>query len=185
MKKAFVAMVLAMAVAAVAHAGTIALVPSALTVAVGATFTVDVVVTSVDGAEVLDVQVSFDPTLVHALGASEGEYMAQQNPDFPMPFGNLFDNTNGLLSYTITRLGPNVSTGSGTAATLTFECQAQGVTTLDYAVALSDQAGATIASGTGSVDVQQGEGGVVPEPMTLALVGAALTALGVVARKRS
>jgi hypothetical protein len=186
MRKVFVTMVLAMAVAAVAHGATIALVPSALTVSVGSTFTVDVVVTGTasDAAEVLNVEVSFDPSLVAALGASEGEYMQQQSGEIPFAFGNLLDNTNGFLSYTITRFGPKTSTGSGTAATLTFECLAGGLTTLDYFAAISDQGGSTITSSTDSVSVQQGSG-VVPEPMTLALVGAALTALGVVARKRS
>ena len=78
MRKVFVAMVLAMAVAAVAQAASIALVPSALTVSVGATFTVDVVVTSAPPSDVLDVRVTFDPTLVHALGASEGTWFSAQ-----------------------------------------------------------------------------------------------------------
>lgn len=184
MKKVFVAMILVIAVAASAHAASISLVPSALTVSVGATFTIDVVVSGVGapGADVADVVVSFNPALVNALGASEGDFMAQQNLDIPLAFGSLFDNTNGLLSYTFARLGAQVSTGSGTALTLTFECMAGGPTPLTYTASLGDQLGAILVSGQGTVAVQQGP---VPEPMTMVLVGAALTALGVVARKRS
>jgi len=185
MRKTFVAMVLAMAVAAVAQAGSIALVPAAMTVSTGVTFTVDVVVTDVSG-DVLNVEVAFNPSLVNAKGASEGSWFSAQQPtDLPLSFGYLMDNVNGVMSYTITRLGPTISTGNGTAATLTFECMADGLTTLDYYVAVSDAYGAIVADATDSVSVQQGEGGAVPEPMTLALVGAALTALGMVARKRS
>jgi hypothetical protein len=185
MKKVFVAMILAIAVAASAHAATISLAPTALTVTpVGTIFTIDVVVSGVGapGAEVLDVAVLFNPARINAISASEGEFMAQQNPDIPLAFGSLFDNTNGVLSYTIARLGANVFMGSGTAVMLTFECMGAGLDIMTYVANLGDQAGGTLVSGQGTVAVQQG---AIPEPMTMVLVGAALTALGVVARKRS
>ena len=184
MRKALLAVALVMALAIGAEAGSIYLVPSAMTVAVGATFTIDVVVSGAEspGAESCNVEVYFDPSKVNALGAGEGGFMAQQNPESYMAFGYLVDNTAGVLSYTFTRLGPKVSTGSGTAAVLTFECKSAGLTIMDYFAVVSDPEGGDLLSATGEVEVQQG---VVPEPMTLVLVGAAVTALGVVARKRS
>jgi len=189
MRKALLAVALVMALAIGAQAGSIYLAPSALTVSVGATFTIDVVVSGAQapGAESCNVEVYFDPSLVHALGASEGSfYSSQLGSEMFFTFGYLMDNTAGVLSYTFTRFGPLHSTGSGTAAVLTFECQANGLTTMDYFAVVSDPDGGDLLAATGVVDVQQGEAGPpIPEPMTLVLVGAAVTALGVVARKRS
>jgi hypothetical protein len=185
MRKALVAMVLVMALAVSAHAGSVYLVPSAVTVATGATFTVDMVVSGAGapGAEACNVEVTFNPALVTVLGASEGGfYSSQQGSELYMEIGKLLDNTNGLLSYTFARLGPLLSTGSGTAAVLTFQCKDYGLTTLSYYVGLGEPEGGVLLEGTGSVAVNQGP---IPEPMTLVLIGAALTALGLVARKRS
>jgi hypothetical protein len=185
MRKALLAVVLVMALAVGAQAASIYLVPSAITVTPSQTFTIDVVVTGVaasPGAESANIEVHFDTSQVDAQGMSEGDFIQQQTGETYMAFGYLIDNTNGVLSYTFTRLGPATSSGSGTVATLTFHCKGVGTSTLDYYAVLSEPSGDDLVAGSGSVDVTQG---VIPEPMTLLLVGAAVTALGVVARKRS
>ena len=180
MKKVLFAMVLAMAVAASAQALSVALVPSSFTVTPSTIFTIDVVISDAmaPGVEVLDVLVLFNPALVEAVGASEGSFISAQGG----PVMEFLEVVPGSLSYTVTRLGPESSTGSGTAATLTFHCLAPGITQLAYLVQATDVSGDIILAQDGYVLVQQG---IVPEPMTLALIGAALTALGFVARKRS
>jgi len=184
MKKALFAMVLAMVVAASAQALTIGLVPSALTVTPSTIFVIDVVVTgaAAPGVEVIDVVVTYNPALVTGVDAAEGAWMRTGGPLLEFEEVN---NVAGYVSYTAARLGPNGSTGSGTAVTLTFHCEGPGLTALAYYVNVSDTNGDIIADGTGVIEIQQGGGQVIPEPMTLALVGVALTALGVVARKRS
>jgi len=178
MKKVLFAVVLAMAVAASAQAVSVALVPSSLTVVPSTIFTIDVVVSDAmaPGVEVLDVLVLFNPALVEAVGASEGAFISDQGGEL-MEFLEVVP---GSLSYTVTRLGPESSTGSGTAATLTFHCLALGEVDLVYLVQAADVNGDIILAEQGAVQVSQ-----TPEPMTLALIGAALTALGFVARKRS
>jgi hypothetical protein len=184
MRKALLAVALVMVLAAGAQAASIFLDPSALTVLEGTTYTVDVVVTGVGApnAESANIEVAFDPTLVNVLGANEGDFMAQQNPDLYLAFGYLLDNANGVLSYTFTRLGANTSSGSGTVAVLTFECMRPGPTALSYYLVLSDPEGNDLVAADGTARVDQTP---IPEPMTLVLIGAAVTALGVVARKRS
>jgi hypothetical protein len=178
-----------MTVAASAYAISIALVPSPSNpdpIMPCDYFVLDVVVTDAGtpGVEVLNVEVSYNPAQVTGVSMSEGEFMAQQNPEMFMAFGYLIDNNAGFMSYTITRLGPVSSTGAGTAAKLTFHCEALGLTPLSYYAAATDALGDIIVEGSGVIEVPQGEP-AIPEPMTLALIGAALTALGVVARKRS
>jgi hypothetical protein len=87
----------------------------------------------------------------------------------------------GTLNVSVTRYGPNTSEGSGTAMIVTFHCEGLGVATLSFYAGVSDPDGNKLAIKGGKVVVSQ----LVPEPMTLALIGAALTALGLVARKRS
>ena len=142
----------------------------------------------------VDIQIAFNGALVEAysvwdpemeeysvLPATEGQFIRKAGG----PILEFLGWGDGYLSYTVTRLGTKSSTGSGTAATLTFLCLAPGQTALSYLVQGTDLTGEIIMSGSGVVNVDQGGGGVVPEPMTLALVGVALTALGLVARKRS
>ena len=193
MKKTLLAMVLAMAVAAAAQAVSVSLVPGAITVTPSTVFTIDVIVTDAEapGIEVIDIQVAFNGALVEAysvwdpemeeysvLPATEGQFIRKAGG----PILEFLGWGDGYLSYTVTRLGPTSSTGSGTAATLTFHCLGPGAAPLSYLVQGTDLTGTIIMTGQGVVEVQQG---VVPEPMTLTLIGAALTALGLVARKRS
>jgi hypothetical protein len=177
-------MVLAMVVAASAQAISISLVPGALTITPSTIFVIDVVITGAEspGVEVVDVVVSYNPALVTGVNAAEGSFISAQGGPL-MEFEEV-NNNDGFVSYTVTRLGMVGSIGSGTAVSLTFHCEGPGLAELVYAAAATDVEGTIIAEAYDTIEVQQG-GGAVPEPMTLALVGVALTALGVVARKRS
>jgi hypothetical protein len=184
MKKLLLAVGLAVLVAGSAQAVSVSLVPSALTVNVSEDFVIDVVITGAQapGVEVVNVVIAYDPSLVAALDAVEGPFLPSQQPgEFLMEFENM-TYAPGVASYTVARLGPASSTGSGTAASITFHCEGNGLTLLAWNVVLADVDGNPIADVSGEVAVQQG---AIPEPMTLLLIGGALAALGVVARKRS
>ena len=179
MKKVLFTMVLSM-LAAAAYAGSVDLVPGAITVVPSTVFILEYIVTDVGPVESAGLRLTFDPALVHVLGVAEGEYIAQQYPpDSPAMLGG-WNNMAGTLNVTVTRYGPNTSSGSGTAMIVTFHCEGLGVATLSFYAGVSDPDGTKLATKVGKVIVTQ-----TPEPMTLALIGAALTALGLVARKRS
>ena len=184
MKKVVLAMGLAMVLAAAAQAMSVTIEPSATTVNVGDMFTIEVLVAdATEPVEMLEVFATFDPALMSAEGAAEGGFIESQGGDLA-EFVNL-NNGAGTISYTVLRMGPAGSTGSGTGATFDFLCQGAGTSLIDYRVVLYKLDKTVLADVTGSIEVTQGGGGVIPEPTTLALVASVLAALGVVARKRS
>jgi len=172
----------AMLVASTAYAITVTVVPSAQTVVVGSVFTLDVVVTDAGspGVEVVDVVAAFSPSDVNALGASEGGFLYQQQVGEDLLEMLLVDNSGGVMSYTVARLGPVSSTGSGTAATLTFRCMQVSAINIGVMTSLADINGNLIDIWIDLPLVVQ-----TPEPMTLVLIASALTAAGLLARKRS
>mgnify|MGYP005847752633 CR=1 FL=1 len=185
MKKALLSIAIVLALAGGAHALTVGVAPTVLTVTPSTIFTIDMVVIGalpVDVVEGVNVEYYFSGQPVETLGWNEGDFMAQQAPEMPWGFTTV-DNTLGIVSLSLVRLGSKYSTGSGTGATVTFHCTGPGVAVINYYVATGSQQG-ELVDASGQIIIHQG-GGVIPEPMTLALVGVALTALGVVARRRS
>ncbi len=186
MKKALlsVAIVLALAVAVQAH--PVAVEPtSLLTATPGEVFVVHGIALNApasDRVEGVNFEIYFDPTLVQVLGWNEGDFMAQQHPEMPWGFTTV-DNSLGIVSLTLVRLGSKYSSGSGTGASVTFQYLGGGQAVMNYYLAFATQEGEISGEEYGEIVV--GSEAIIPEPMTLALVGVALTALGVVARRRS
>ena len=181
MKRLFLTIALAALVVGSAQAITVEMQPPELTIMPSTIFVVDLMINDADqpGVEVVNVVVSYDPSLVNAIGAEEGAFLSdQQAGEYLMEFTEL-DNVGGIASYTVARLGPLTSVGSGVGASLTFHCERDGLVLLDWLVILADQNGEPIIIQEGVIPVEQ-----IPEPMTLVLIGGALAALGVVARKR-
>lgn len=117
------ALSVAFAVANVASAITVYIDPPAQAVIHNFLFTAHLVVTGVPGANGInnvDLLLSFDPTLISATGVSEGPFFESQQTGEPFFGFSSIDNTAGTVSFSFTRLGPLVSTGSGTLATITF-----------------------------------------------------------------
>jgi len=86
-------------------------------------FLVDVVVTGVPaspGVQVVDLRMTFDPTLLAGAAIAEGNFLMQQTGEPYLEVGYLIDNDTGSLSWTATRLGSKTSSGSGTLATIIF-----------------------------------------------------------------
>lgn len=91
------------------------------------------------GVDVFEIVVRFDPRRLQCTGVGEGDFIRQQSGSL---FQMLFtDNPAGLVSYAVTRIGYTASTGSGTAATLTFVALQSGATTLTFSPFLSDANG--------------------------------------------
>lgn len=186
MKKLLLAIGLAVAVAVSAQAGSISVSPLAVTAASGVRWVESVVVIDVSGAEVLDMIFTWDPTKAAVNGMPvEGGYMANQTGEAPNVYQSI-DNVNGVLSYTVNRMGPNTSSGSGTAAYVTFRSKTSDPYPIHYFVSLINLSMIRFYVGEGNIAVNGWtEGpGVIPEPMTLALIASALAGLGVYARKR-
>lgn len=184
MKKALLSVAIVVALASGAYAHGVQVKPTALTVTPSTTFTIDTIALGAlpsEKVEGVNVEFYFAGQPIEAVGWNEGDFMAQQHPEMPWGFTTV-DNTLGIVSLTLVRLGSKYSTGSGTGATVTFHCTGPGVAVIDYYVAFASQYGEITAEEWGQIIVQQG---IIPEPMTLALAGVALTALGLVARRRS
>jgi len=184
MKKALLSVAMILALASGAYAYTVAVQPVSLTLTPGQLFTVDALVygaVAADAVDCVNFELYFAGQPIVEVGWNEGNFLAQQHPEMPWQFTTV-DNALGIVSLTLLRLGPAVSTGSGTGATVTFQYTGTGgPATITYYLAVADHFGGYVDT-SGEIIINET---IIPEPMTLALVGVALTALGVVARRRS
>ena len=184
MKKALLSVGMILALASGAYAYSVAVNPVSLTLTPGQIFTIDMLcfgAVPADKVELMNVEYYFSGQPIQALGWNEGNFLAQQHPEMPWGFTTV-DNALGIVSLTLTRLGSKFSTGSGTGVTVTFKYTGTGgPAVITYYVAAADQYG-FYEDASGEIIINET---IIPEPMTLALVGVALTALGVVARRRS
>ncbi len=103
----------------VAQPVVLSVAPDDITVGVGQSFSVDIVLST--GTQVVDgfsVELAYDPTLLQIDGVLE-----QATTEFPLPLGANFlfiDNTNGILDYSRGSFGPSYPSGTITLATVTF-----------------------------------------------------------------
>ena len=136
-------------------AATVVLVPSASTVFVGQTFTVDVDITGVADLYAYQFDVGFHPgPLLNASTVMAGPFLSTGGSTFFIE--GLADNSAGTVSSTaesLVSLVPGVS-GSGTLAQITFLAVGPGLATLTpFGVTLLDSSLAGIAATTPSITV--------------------------------
>jgi hypothetical protein len=149
--------------------GTISVVPSATSVAVGSTFTASIQASGVTDLYALQFDVSFNPALFSAVSATEGTFLPSGGTTFFVP-GNI-DNVGGHVTFVADTLSgtiPGVN-GSGTVAIVTFKAIAAGNAAISLAnvIALNSTLATvsvtTQASGTVTV-------GSTPTPSIMTIV---------------
>jgi general secretion pathway protein D len=141
-----------------------------VTVGVGDTFTIPISITGATDLTSWQFDLAFNPAIVTANSVTEGPFMSSFGITLFSP--GVIDNTAGLISLvtdSYVDLSPNPS-GSGVLADIGFTALAPGVSPLTFsnvAVNLFEPFG-----------IANGQGTVVPEPATLALLASGLTLLG-------
>jgi hypothetical protein len=174
MRKLILLLGLAVFVAVSAHAASLTVEPSSVTIMPSTIFVIEFVVHDVTAADTVNLEMSYDPLLVEAYDAVEGTWWDQASGieiEYKQVGG-------GIVSYTYVEIGA-IMTGSGTIVRVTFHCEDPGLAVIPYDFTLV-YAGSPVIEQTGTIQAHQ-----IPEPVTLCLVGGALTALAVIARKRS
>ena len=122
---------------------------------VGNVVDVDIQLDDVTGVYGAEMDLTFDPTILQAIGGQLTPGTCPQ-PNF-VP-ANSADNTTGAIAYAATALSPTLPCDGGVVATITFECIAEGVSNVSFGDTLiSDINGTAIAHGTqnGTVECQQ------------------------------
>jgi parallel beta-helix repeat protein len=125
--------------------------PAGNTVGISDTVTVDVMVGDIENLYGAQVQLTFDPTLVEVVDASEFDPGIQiEQGSFPVPdevIVNLADNSAGTIEYAVSLQGdkPGVN-GSGVLARITFHGLSDGVSDVAF--------GGSILSDPGSVPIE-------------------------------
>ena len=155
-------------------AATIEISPGASTVSAGDPLSLDITINDVADIYAFEFDLSFDPSILSAIGITEGPFLAAGGATSFLP-GSI-DNALGTVSMTgDSLLGPIPGvTGSGTLATIDFIALAVGTSPVDLSgivVLDSDLNDVFVGTVNGSVNV-------VPEPSTLILVGGSLAVLG-------
>jgi adhesin HecA-like repeat protein len=158
-----------------AHAGTILIVDSPSTAAVGDTVTVDVDVSGVTDLYAFQFDLSFDPTILAAESEIEGTFLPGGGTTFFIP--GTIDNVGGTIAATADTLlsaVPGVS-GDGTLAVLTFTAIGTGTSPLTTSNAIP------LDSGLNEIDFGLAQGSIivggstaVPEPASISTLAAAL-----------
>ena len=157
--------------------------PPTKTVGQGSSFTVDISITGVSDLYAWGFDLGFDPTLIAAIGITEGPFLATGGPTFFIP--GIIDNVGGTISFngdTLEGAIPGVN-GGGVLATASFIAVAQGTSPINlFNTSLLD-------SNLGGIQADVTGGNVtvtaVPEPATWLLLAAGLTALGILNLRRA
>jgi len=176
-KKLLLAISLAVIMAATAQAASLRVEGAPASVTPSTIFVVEFIVEDIVIADSMNGYMTFDPLMVDGIGVEIGSWFDQATGAFEFKIIDV--DTPGVVSFIYSDFGATY-TGSGTAAKVTFHCEGPGLAVIDYHFELAS-AGPNVIDEVGVIEVDQ----VIPEPMTLALIGGALAALGAVARKRS
>jgi hypothetical protein len=113
---------------------TIQVAPSTLTEASGTTFTVNVTITNVTSLVEWEFGLYYDNTILTCTSVVEGPFLNQfDSTFFESTINNAYNATYGwvLAGSALSGAAPGVN-GSGTLATITFQAQAAGYTTLHF-----------------------------------------------------
>ena len=159
-------------------AATILIAPASSTTSLGGAVNVAVQVTDVTGLYAYQFDLSFDPAVLSATAVSEGGFLPGGGSTFFFP--GAIDNVSGTLTLTAGSLqGPVLGvSGSWTLATFLFTGAGFGASPVTLSnVVLLDSLGGDIAPTT----IRNGSVTVVPEPMSVMLVGCGLLG-GLIAR---
>jgi hypothetical protein len=164
-------------------AASLSLQPPATAVQVGGSFSVQLNVSGASNLYGWQVDVSFDPSVIHALSTSEGTFLSSGG--FTTFFSNgTLNNTLGLVDNMLaTRLGsvPGAN-GNGLLATLNFQAVGPGVSSITLGnVVLASPSGGSLPLGGlsgASVSVAGPDTSQVP---TLGSMGLGLLTLGLLA----
>lgn len=135
--------------------------PSAQTVGYGSIFSVDVLISEAVELSGFDLLVSFDPKIISWLGSTIPLTAFLGNS--PVDAFYIIDE----LGVAGVHLGPTGVSGSGTLFSLTFQALEQGVSNIDVSGQLVNSSVQEISQ----VKINNGMVEVVPEPLTIALMG--------------
>jgi hypothetical protein len=147
--------------------------PPVSTPSVGSFFDVFVDISDVTDLYGFQFNVTFDPTILSAVGVTEGAFLPGGGSTFFIP--GTIDNTTGAIGLTgDSLLGPSVGlSGSGTLADISFRALSGGTSPIDLSnIVLLDSASAVIpfSSAGGTVSPMS----PIPEPSTMLLFGLGL-----------
>jgi hypothetical protein len=163
---------------------TLTVVATPNPVTVGSPLSMDVLISGIADLYAYQFSLSFDPTVLQAVAATEGGFLLGGGST---AFGVAsIDNVAGSISYAYDSLigsVPGVS-GSGVLASFSFTPTAAGVSTLAFADVIflnSAYGDITVQASSGSVQVVSS----VPEPASYALFGLGLAGLAVAAQRRA
>jgi len=128
--------------------------PLSLEMGVGDTGTVDIRVENVNALYGVDLEVSFDPTVVEVVDADPGEEGVQiagggfLSPDWPLD--NSVNNAEGVIRYAVCQLNPSPpQSGAGTLASITVRARKEGTSPIRMVnVMLAAPQGVPISVGT-------------------------------------
>ncbi len=145
----------------------------------GGPFTVDLNIQGVTHLGGFQVQITFDPAVVHVNSAVVGPFLGSTGRTvLPVPLGGpTIDNTAGTLDIGAVSFGANNGpNGAGTLATITLAPQSVGVSALHLAsVMLTDDLGNPISFPTGDAQVTvSGAATNTPSPTNTVVVASTL-----------
>ena len=108
--------------------------PAETTTQVGDTFSLEVIIAQVSNLGAFEFNLIYDPAIIQVTGVEIGDFLGSTERN-AVPLGPEIDNPAGVTSFAAFSFGPQSGAeGQGTLATVTFEAQAAGTTT----VALGD-----------------------------------------------